>query len=95
MSDSKKNKLSEVSILERYRKLKGEKSKIDLSEKIMEITRAGENLSYQEYGCLGQDICITCDSSDLCDPCDSHDFLCIFGDDTGWCVFTDSIDIIY
>lgn len=81
MSNSNKTTMS---ILEKYRKLKGKKSEITLSEKVMEITRAG---------IAGGETCILCDSRDVCNTCDATDFLCLMGDDTGWCVFTDEIDI--
>jgi hypothetical protein len=88
MSNSKKDKLSEVSILERYRKLKGERSASDLSQKIMEITRAGRKLAGQ------QDICILCDRSDYCTTCDATDLFCVLTDDNDWCFFSDSCDLV-
>jgi hypothetical protein len=84
MSKIKKGELSGDSILEAYRKLKSEQSEIGLSQKVMDIARAG---------IAGPETCILCDSRDVCDTCDATDFLCLFGDDTGWCVFTDAIDI--
>jgi hypothetical protein len=93
MKHSKKDKFSKInadgaSILERYRKLKGERSASGLSQKIMEITHAGAKTP------IVPDVCITCDyPQDICDPCDQEDFLCLFGDDTGWCVFTDACPI--
>ncbi len=88
MSDSKKDKLSEASFLERYRKLKNERSASGLSKKIMEITRAGGRLA------VGQDICILCDTRDYCSTCDATDIICVGNDDTDWCIFTDACDIL-
>jgi hypothetical protein len=97
MKISKKNKLSKVSangasILERYRQLKGERPASGLSQKIMEITRAGESIAYPQDGCILNEVCVLCDSSDVCDTCDANDFICVFTDDTGWCIFTDALD---
>jgi hypothetical protein len=90
MSQFKKNKLSGTSILERYRKLKGEKSEIGLSQKIMEITNAGAagNLANE------QNICIFCDTRDHCSSCDAGDIICVGTDDTDWCIFTDACDLL-
>lgn len=80
MSQSKK------SILERYRTLKGKRDEITLSEKVMEITRAGAS----DF----QAICIFCDTRDYCSTCDATDIICVGTDDTDWCIFTDNCDIL-
>jgi len=72
MSQLKKSKTTQ-SILDEYRKSKG-KTNATLSQKVMEITKAGKpGLSYPM-------VCILCDANDICDPCDWRDMSCIFED---------------
>lgn len=82
-----KNSLSGESILERFRKVKGETSGITLSDKVMEITSAGAPVSHTNT-------CIFCDTRDYCTTCDAVDILCIGWDDNDWCITSDSCDII-
>jgi hypothetical protein len=97
MSNSKKDKgfaNTPDAILEKYRKMKSEPSNgsIGLSEKIMEISRAGVSLPYLwiDPSIIGE-ICVLCDSSDVCTSCDFSDFLCGGANDV-FCVTSDSCD---
>jgi hypothetical protein len=76
------DKFKKKDILKEYRKSKTNTSG-DLLKKIMEISKAGQNM---------QPICIICDAKDLCISCDSRDWICASGD--GWCVFEDGGDIV-
>ncbi len=85
MSNSRKSNL----FLDEYRKAKGEMSDEDngLSQKIMEITKAGKStMPISE-----QLTCILCDTRDVCDPCDASDWGC--GHWEVICIFSDSCDM--
>lgn len=97
MSNSKKDKGFENTpgaILEKYRKMKSETSNgsIGLSEKIMEISRAGMSIPYLWINPdIFGEVCVLCDSSDVCTSCDFSDFSCNGGNDV-ICVTSDSCD---
>ncbi len=85
MIKSKKSNL----FLDEYRKAKGKMSDggSGLSQKIMEITKAGKS----SMPVSAQAICILCDTSDVCDPCDASDWAC--GHWEVICITSDSCDM--